>query len=176
MLGSASDSCDGVATLTGQHVLDILLPAYAATYTPIGGGGSSSALQLAIDYAGGEIVCHPHQDNDGADAAAHLDLAVHANLTTGDGSFAESFDATVTLGAMQTDVSLALQGSVPIGDLHGTFAPRITGSWPTHVVSFGGDVSPPATGSGSTGTTTGLAEEQASDGSMGQVMGAGSWQ
>jgi hypothetical protein len=167
VLGSPSDSCAGMSTLTGDQALSILMPNYTATYTPIS-GGAPSALALAVTYNGGAITCHPAQDNPEASQGPLLDLAVHATLSTSDGTFQESFDATITL---QADVqsSLAFTATVAIADLHGSFTPAIGGTWDMHDLAFGGQLL-------AAGTTNGSIEEQAFSADYGQVDGAGSWQ
>src|SRR5580692_5552528 len=42
ILPSLNASCNGDSSLTGQAVLDALLPEYSATYTPIGSGSPTA--------------------------------------------------------------------------------------------------------------------------------------
>jgi hypothetical protein len=164
-LGSTSDPCDGVASLTGQLVLSVLKPSYTATFTP-NGTGAASALSLTVSYSGGTITCHAAQNGE-VDMPASIDLAVQAHLSTSDGLFDESFDATVSMTAGAPSL-LGFDGSVAIAELHGTFKPVITGSWTIHDVAFGGQML-------AAGSTSGSIVEQASAGNFGETRGAGGW-
>ena len=176
ILPSPTDVCDGVSTLTGDHVLAILQPYYAATYSPM--TGSPSALEIFISTTSNfTITCHPHMVSNGGppDMAASISIAVQAVFTTQDKTFNESFAATVTLSAAQSSVALAFAGTEPVTAIHGTFQPAIAGTWATHDLSFSGELIPSTGGDAGVGTTTGTVSEQASNGNMGMVRGAGSW-
>jgi hypothetical protein len=164
-LGALSDSCDGDASLTGEHVLSVLMPSYTATYTS-NGGGAMSMLSLAVTYSGGMITCHPAQDGE-VDEPASLDLAVHATVATSDGLFDEAFDATVSMTSGFAS-QIGIDGSVAISDLRGTFKPAIAGAWMSHDVSFGGQML-------AAGSTSGSIVEQAANGDFGETREAGGW-
>jgi hypothetical protein len=176
ILPSPSDVCDGDPNLTGNHVLSILQPYYAATYTPM--NGSPSALQLFVSTTSNPtITCHPHVVSNGGppDMPASISVAVQATFATQDKTFNEVFAATVTLSAAQSSQSLAFAGTEPTSSIQGTYQPTITGTWMSHVLSFSGAVLPSVGGDGGPGSTTGSVTEQASNTNMGKVMGAGSW-
>ena len=168
VLGSLSDTCAGITGFDGQQAVSMLKAAYSATYSPIPTGtGTSSTAAITVTYSNGQIVCNTPYGGDDA-MAPSITLGVQASFATSDGAFNEHFAATVTLSS-QGNGPLALLGTVPMASLHGTYTPKITGTWTTHDVSFGGMIQ-------AAGTTSGTVEEQASTGNMGQVIGAGSWQ
>jgi hypothetical protein len=176
ILPSPADVCDGVSTLTGDHVLAILQPYYGATYSPM--AGSPSPLELFISTtSNATITCHPHVVSNGGppDMAASISVAVQAVFATQDKTFNETFTATVTLSAVQSSVALAFAGTEPVTAIQGTFQPAIAGTWTTHDLSFSGELVPSTGTDGGVGTTTGSVTEQANNGNMGMVRGAGSW-
>jgi hypothetical protein len=93
-----------------------------------------------------------------------VQIEVQIDFVTADGLFNESFTTPVELSPGST--TLQWDPVVAATDIKGTYKPTLVGH-PTVDLSFGGTFS---------GTTTsGVVEQQATNGSMGSVAGAGTW-
>jgi hypothetical protein len=161
VLPSLNTSCDGVPGLTGQAVLDALRPEYTATYKPVG-SGAPTALTIRTEYTHGPASCHPSACEMCPPGWVQVDVQIH--FTTADGLFDESFTTPVELSPGST--TLMWDPIVPATDIKGSYKPTLVGH-PTVNLSFGGSFSG--------ATTSGVIEQQASNGGGGSVAGAGTW-
>jgi len=160
-LPSLDAGCLGMADLTGQAVLDALRPEYTATYTPVG-GGTPTALTIRTQYDHGAASCHPSACDECPPGWVQVEVQI--DFVTADGLFNETFTTPVELSPGGD--TLSWDPVVPATDIKGTYKPTLVGH-PTVDLSFGG------TFSGS--STSGLVEQQASNGGGGSVAGAGTW-
>lgn len=122
-----NQTCDGVAGLTGQALLDTLKPQYLATLTH--SSGKSTQLTITPTYAGGQVTCHPafHSNGGAPDLPAYFDVVVQLDFVTADGVFRERFPTAVNNSIMNFGGSLGFYAVVPTADLKGTFKPDLPG-------------------------------------------------
>jgi hypothetical protein len=161
VLPSLNTSCNGVPGLTGQAVLDALRPEYSATYMPVG-SGAPSALTITTQYTHGPASCHPSACDMCPAGWVQVDVEIH--FATADGLFDETFTTPVELSPGSS--ILMWDPIVPATDIKGSYKPTLVGH-PTVDLSFGGSFD---------GTnTSGLIEQQATNGGGGSVAGAGTW-
>lgn len=123
VLASLDTACDGDASMTGRPVVDAIgATPYTGTYSGAN-ATAASALTLTVTYAGGAIRCHPayHGNTGGVpDTRAYVDVDLRLQLTTADGTFAETLVAAAEL---RGDAVLFVTAPVTQAELKGTFAP-----------------------------------------------------
>ncbi|MCL2448052.1 MAG: hypothetical protein FWD17_03800 [Polyangiaceae bacterium] len=172
--------CYGGAT--GQQLLDLVAPTYAAQFTPQGapagytfsGSLAPTALTLTFTYTGGPAQCDPPLPNDcdigDPDAGVtscpcrlgNVVLPFDVTFQTADGAFNEQFVVSASLKTDFGESVIQWQATVPASQLHGTYPPIFS---PSETIGFEGTLEP-------TGYDEGIVFEQTDQASG----GGGSWQ
>jgi hypothetical protein len=174
-LGSLAETCDGVAGLTGQSIVDLLQAEYKATFAYQTDGGGTTPLTIRTKYDGGDILCTKHWDPPPGSGApsmpASLALTIRFEFETADGRFKEKLaDATVTKNGFGTAGELQLSASEPFSAIQGSYVPSLSG-FQTLQLGYGGTLS----GTSTTGQLMEQGSTQSGGVGMGRVQPVGQW-
>jgi hypothetical protein len=125
-LKTLDQSCFGI---TGNQALANASPSYSATFTygtAEPNAGTTTALTLGVQYAGGAITCNPPRESgpSGPSIAPHVTVDVTATFKTADGAFNETLGATLDAFASN---GAELSATIPKESLAGTYNPNLSG-------------------------------------------------
>ncbi len=133
-LSSLDETCDTNGP-SGNDVLALTQPSYQLALDYVAAqdagadAGASTALTIALSYAGGAITCHRHvtapPGTGMADQPASVDVTVHVTFSTSDGQFNETFDAPLSAASGASYASF--NQSIAAADLKGSFQPTLSG-------------------------------------------------
>ena len=155
--------CGHIAGFTARSILKNVHTRYTGTYT---GKGAGSPLPITVAYAG-HVICTPAKMYTGHDPVtfpAQITVDLDMTFKTANGTFDESFTATVTSSAPPLP-DVQFSGSVKATALKGTYE-IAHGPASGDAVTFQGELNYPKAGQ-----TGGIVEEETSTISAGE----GSW-
>src|SRR5687768_10120317 len=124
-LASLDERCDET-DLTGRAVLDRVAPSYVSTLVFDQDASPPTRVEITLVYDGGPITCRPRWGGLGRDRPevdTELNVDVRATFTTvDDGTFAESFTATLTT---EPGGRPRFRAGIPSRGLRGAYKPRL---------------------------------------------------